>query len=51
MYIYICSYIEENDLSSFMNKENKDCLLEWFEKVAEAGKINETALTNWAVQI
>lgn len=42
-------YIEEVDLSPFKNKENEDCLHEWFEKVAEAGKINETALTNWAV--
>lgn len=27
-----------------------DCLVEWFEKVAEDGKISEEALTNWAVQ-
>lgn len=33
-----------------MDEENEDCLLEWFEKVAEDGKISEEALKNWAVQ-
>lgn len=33
-----------------MNEENVDCLLEWFEKVAQDGKISEEALKNWAVQ-
>lgn len=42
-------YIEEEDLSPFKNKENAECLQEWFQKVAEAGKINKAALTNWAV--
>ncbi|CAI9100688.1 OLC1v1037843C1 [Oldenlandia corymbosa var. corymbosa] len=42
-------YIKKGDLLPFMNKENGDCLVEWFEKVAEEEKITETNLSEWAV--
>ncbi|CDP03109.1 unnamed protein product [Coffea canephora] len=44
-------YIKERDLFHFMNEENGTCLLAWFEKVAEQGKISKESLTDWAVNV
>ncbi|KAL3535550.1 hypothetical protein ACH5RR_004011 [Cinchona calisaya] len=44
-------YIKKSDLLRFMNKENGGCLLEWFQKVSEEGKITKEALTDWTVNI
>lgn len=41
----------KSDISRFMNKENGSCLLEWFQKVAEGGKITKEALNDWVVRV